>query len=463
MAHGSRLRKAGFSRPQQGYIHRCLDEARSLAKEELLREVSEEASAQLGSSFQHSANYLRGFLDSVWRVPSIINAADRYGVRLVNAEDFNDRRVNPVVPFQSDANHESAVYAGLDLITLEIINADDMRDRMVLDSAGWHVAPGRWNNGVSPVQSQNTDQIEYLLDTVWSNGRASIAEMLGQCLLYPLPKMMVIKGKSGIGKSSLFDIFGKVFGKGISHYMPNCKFLFRERSEFTFFEDIVCKHVLITYDEADKTNGVYIPDHVLRDATAPSHTIVMKQLNPVSRNRTGMVVLMGNDWPLIDVGKEGAKRRLWAYKIDHAEEMTEDDYFRCIQSDALTWLFQRVVREAHDIFLARMAAEDEGDLYDIPQDQEAFEEMLEYLRVDTGPNLSDWYEIDRSIQDDKDLDSKGIWASDILEILQDAMDEKRLHKEVKAMFKNIIFKRKTRHEGKEYKYALKELDNTVEE
>ena len=449
-----------MSTVQRERIVRWIKESRDEAVEELRFHNGNDEADALDKSYDDSNFYLTGITNNVWRVVSETTPERRYGVKLVNPTDFNNRILHPVIPFQPDAEHEyTDDYSGLDLRTLEVINAAQMREMRILASDGWYVSPLMWNEGQDIEESDNTEQIRSLLEDVYANDEADISMILAQALLYPMPKIIIIKGgTSEIGKSTLFDCFSAILGESLVHFSPNCQTLFRGRGQYTFFENTVCTSMLAVYDECDKTENRPIPDDILRTATARSHEVIMKGTNPVRKNRMGMMVLLGNDFPLMDVSKVGAKRRLWVMELDWDEPMTEQERNRCFQPDALAWLFQRLVRTAHEIYLGRQQAKDVDEQYVIPQDSEAFNAMMEWLEVSDLENLSDHFELDRGIRVDSDISAEGpgIWAQDILRIMDwEDWDYKKLHQEMKKSMKGVIFRRLTHNKANEYRYGIK--------
>ena len=151
---------------------------------------------------------------------------------------------------------------------------------------------------------------------------------------------------SNAGKSTWGELLARSLGKWCQ-VISAADVLLDKR--FNLLNESLTRSRLIILDEADKLDSKPRQGRI-NALTDASIYVERKGIDAEMRNRTANVLLMGADWPAIELGQGGANRVQWAMNAPDMGEMPRGMRDWMLSDEGVAWYSGFLVREAAEMW-----------------------------------------------------------------------------------------------------------------
>ena len=314
-------------------LHSLLIDCRLAAVADAERETADlddDYPFDLRKSFQHSASYLR----SLASMSGVV--ADRAGRKLAKMRPYAGD-IGRYLPTDDDDQRSIDLDTG-ELAAPEVVRLSGS------PQTTWKVPLDYYQPSILTDTPPTAVPMRDFCNRL---GHPLIAR-LGRHLRYTSKDIDVVRiPQSNAGKSTLIDALRRCTGGGVWSD-PESKSLTERGSRFSQATAPLTQYRLVFYDEVDKIPE--IKHGLLNSITTETPSIERKGIDPRDGQRTGQPILIGGDWPTVDLDGQGVPDRLrWAWNKEDVAPIDEQERQAILHPDGLTWLLTALVAAARRV------------------------------------------------------------------------------------------------------------------
>ena len=305
------------------YLGELLAEARQRAIDDLTKRAALVPGAEplvdmLGDTFYHAHRHLLQLHAGLQHIP--------YGVvRRVDSQDWHSRRQRPLLPLPREL---------LDLKTLERIPPDKARQLLVRD-------PGF-------VYPEPKDPGEGEWSKIWRDHYGHhILDRLACYLCHTSKDVdILVAVQSDWGKDTMFSVLKAATGS--AELRTAATSLTAKGNEYGFIKEPLSRATFVGINSVDRAGR--IDASWLDTITADHLDFGAKNIQMASHPRAGQPLLLGADWPDVDIEAQGVQSRLqWVYLDERKETLTSDEREALLSREGCAWLAHELVRRASEL------------------------------------------------------------------------------------------------------------------